>query len=438
MEIHFDFELNPGVPVHRHRTAVTLGQMVTTMKQKRFLYSLAWAAVLFTACTKNFELIPTSPSTPPTSPTPTPTSPAPTPTPTFTPSATPAIGTWTRTPTPTGTPTHTPCVTPGSPTATNTPGNPYPTKTPVPCLTYTALSSMVPDRSSYHPVVSVFKNKMWILPGFYNTNDTWSSSDGTNWTQMSTTTDLLNNFNYSTVEFKNQLWSIGGNLDFVNLPPAISSATSDGVHWSQVATLTNIGARENMSLVIFNNLIWAIAGDTAVTFSCGAGWRAETNDVWSSPDGANWTQATAQAPFGPRSRNGCVVYDNKMWVIAGSCIPVAGSPNMQYYNDVWCSTDGTNWTAATQNAPFTPRDRALVTVFNGELWVMGGYDPQNYPASSTEVWHSSDGVNWTQTANPCNVTFYEDLNWNFNNMIWGKDTVARTSAPFYVLRFFHL
>ena len=84
-----------------------------------------------------------------------------------------------------------------------------------------------------------------------------------------------------------------------------------------------------------------------------------------------------------------VVFNNKMWVLGGR-------DESSNKNDVWSSSDGINWTQATANAPWTARQEYTSVVFNNKMWVLGGYDG----SYKNDVWSSSDGVNWTQaTAN---------------------------------------
>ena len=41
------------------------------------------------------------------------------------------------------------------------------------------------------------------------------------------------------------------------------------------------------------------------------------NDVWSSADGKEWKQETANAPWSPRAYHAAVVHDGKIWVLGG-------------------------------------------------------------------------------------------------------------------------
>jgi len=121
--------------------------------------------------------------------------------------------------------------------------------------------------------------------------------------------------------------------------------------------------------VVHEERMWLIGG---------VGRRGELqNDVWYSTDGSNWTSATLNAKWPPRQNHSAVVHDGKMWVLGGGG-----------YQDVWYSSDGVNWTSATLSAPW-PSEHTSVS-FDGKIWVMevGG------------VWSSPDGTSWTLESVP--------------------------------------
>jgi leucine-zipper-like transcriptional regulator 1 len=82
--------------------------------------------------------------------------------------------------------------------------------------------------------------------------------------------------------------------------------------------------------------------------------------------------------FGARMAQTSVVYDNKMWVIGG-----LGSGG--YKNDVYYSTDGAAWTAATTSAAFTGRYGHSSVVYGNKMWVICGLDPGML---KNDVWES--------------------------------------------------
>lgn len=56
------------------------------------------------------------------------------------------------------------------------------------------------------------------------------------------------------------------------------------------------------------------------------------------------------------------------------------------------------WTNITHEAAFAPRDGAGALVFNGRMWLLGGWSPEDkthFPRiCSNDIWSSADGVTW--------------------------------------------
>ena len=170
----------------------------------------------------------------------------------------------------------------------------------------------------------------------------------------------------------NKLWMIGRT--------SVWSST-DGTNWSAQAK-TDWGERAGQSYAFFNAKFWMLGGMTT--------WDDFRNDVWSSPNGTDWSQATARADWAPRRNHGAVVFNNKLWVIGGA--QSSGRPDQvptRFFNDVWASEDGVQWSQITAAAPWLPRDGHACLVFNDRLWLIGG-------TGLRDVWNSSDGRNWTQ------------------------------------------
>ena len=72
-------------------------------------------------------------------------------------------------------------------------------------------------------------------------------------------------------------------------------------------------------------------------------WGDEISDVWSSTDGAGWTEVTLAAAWLPRNGFGCVVFEGKMWSSTGFARVTSGR-----------RPTAASWTAVTPTAPFIP------------------------------------------------------------------------------------
>ena len=223
----------------------------------------------------------------------------------------------------------------------------------------------------------VFNSKIWVMGGEYgnNRNDVWSSPDGQTWTESKPPNDTDGN----TV--------------------AKSTAGDDKNWWT---------ARYLHTSVVFNSKIWVLGGrDTN-----------RLNDVWSSPDGSNWTESKPPNDvdgnpvnksntnwWGARGGHTSVVFPRDG---AGKKIWIIGGQGNHSYNDVWSSTDGSNWVEENANTGMGGGSiyRHASAVFDDKIWVIGGgYSSGNQGRS---VWSSPRGKTWTEAAAtlPNDISFY--------------------------------
>jgi hypothetical protein len=161
---------------------------------------------------------------------------------------------------------------------------------------------------------AVFNGKMYLIGGDDNSgsiNQVWSSANGSSWVQESTPslTGVRYRCNPGVVVFNNKLWIMGG---FEKLPINACQndvwSSADGNNWVQESTTNIWPSREAHGAVVFNNKIYVIGGRKGVT---------NYNDVWSSVDGKAWVLEKSNAfPFG-RYGHTTTVFDNKIWVVGG-------------------------------------------------------------------------------------------------------------------------
>ena len=85
-------------------------------------------------------------------------------------------------------------------------------------------------------------------------------------------------------------------------------------------------------------------------------------------------------PYSGGDGSGVVEFKGKIWVIGGWNYAT-------YHSQVWNSSDGVNWTRLP-DAPWQPRHCAGFVVYKDAIWVISG---RGYP----DVWKSGDGINWT-------------------------------------------
>lgn len=124
----------------------------------------------------------------------------------------------------------------------------------------------------------------------------------------------------------------------------------------------------------------------------GKAWKVlgdrSLNAVVSAPvtDLSTWTPELRNPPWTPRTWATSIVHQNAMYMLQGVNA-----------TDIWSSTDGVNWRVVTNSAPWAPREQAAVASFQGRLWVMGGYVGAGI---AQDAWSSADGVSWRQEAAP--------------------------------------
>ncbi len=171
--------------------------------------------------------------------------------------------------------------------------------------------------------------------------------------------------------------------------------------WEEVSDSSPWVARYRHTSVVFEDKLWILGG---------YGYQGITKDsyledVWSSVDGVSWELETMDAPWHGRTGHSVVVLNNKLFLIGGYAVDEDGESTHNtnhYMNDVWESSDGETWTQVTESTPFGDRayHEAVVVDVDGTdtIYVIGGrnkgvdyYD---------DIWKSTDGENWTQVLLP--------------------------------------
>ncbi|MBM3256161.1 MAG: hypothetical protein FJZ04_01685 [Candidatus Moranbacteria bacterium] len=212
----------------------------------------------------------------------------------------------------------------------------------------------------------VFQNKIWILGGV-----TTADSPGEE------TGELVND---SKVSQKiNAIFSSGKKLNDVWFSP-------DGARWNEATVSAPWSARRSFSSLVFDDKIWVFGG---------FGDKGNLADVWRSSNGVDWELVTDSAPWGQRRGHTVLVYKGKIWLLGGA----GGNPDLGWEdtkNDVWCSSNGKDWEAKTDSAPWNPRMEHISLVFDDKIWVIGGWGKwgENY----NDVWSFSDGAGWIKSA----------------------------------------
>lgn len=218
---------------------------------------------------------------------------------------------------------------------------------------------------------------------------------------------------YNATVYNNNIYLIGGTVythsrvsrDYEN--DVVFS--HNGIDWKFLVYKTaQWSGREDIALTTYDNKIWLLGGYKYSTYqSC-------KNDVWSSTDGINWSCATTDAPWDIRRNASAFTYNKKLWIMGG-CKPETYITH--YYDDVWNTTDGTNWENIATEVPWANNAPIEAFVFDDKIWVV----KSEIASYDNEVWNSTDGIAWTQLTDSIPIvptkefecTTFDDKMWLF-------------------------
>ncbi|HEU0123503.1 MAG TPA: hypothetical protein VFQ91_23435 [Bryobacteraceae bacterium] len=265
----------------------------------------------------------------------------------------------------------------------------------------------------------VFGNRLWIFGGWFNSfaappRDVWSSPDGKDWTKVTASAPWLHSDLPMSIAYKGRMWMMGGWYNG-RLPGHSASnavwSSKDGASWTEATPHAGWSPRLAAAVVEFKGRMWVLGGTENYYFG---DKNSLKNDIWYTSDGKNWTLATSNAGWAPRAYHQAVVHEGKIWVFGGGNYV----PEYQAFNDVWSSEDGVHWTQVTPNAPWNPRLWFSAVTYRGKMWVLGGWS--RVPETNWgDVWYSQDGRDWTRlTAQVSWKERHEHSAFVFQDRIW--------------------
>ena len=110
-----------------------------------------------------------------------------------------------------------------------------------------------------------------------------------------------------------------------------------------------------------------------------------------TPSPVKWTQEIGTGPWRARDSAAELIFNGRMWLMGGWFDSYQPTPQ-----DVWSSADGLSWQLVAAPAPWTHGDLAAAVNHQGRMWLLGGWGGGRLPgaSASNEVWASADGANW--------------------------------------------
>lgn len=204
--------------------------------------------------------------------------------------------------------------------------------------------------------------------------------------------------------------------------------STDGVQWRKMTDDAAWSGRAGLSAVTHNGWIYVMGGsfndDSSITPTGPA--RIYYNDVYRSRNGKYWQKVTEEAPWTARAGAVVVSKGGYMYLLGGEdgfVCDFEGSPGdlCPYFNDVWRSRDGKNWTLVTAAAGWSPRPGHQCEILRSTFVCFGGFGQSPagpfVPANPMDVWVSRNGASWTQLAGtaspPWNANSPADIKYDF-------------------------
>lgn len=322
-----------------------------------------------------------------------------------------------------------------------------------------------------------FQNKLWLFGG--RTYDEykpeiWSSIDGLNWTLEAATLPVVPSpFRSEAFHYGDYVWIITEDEEFdgsgfrykvynspdaliwsetssdIELPAnfdvyilnnkinvryyengnAIVRTSTDGVAWVETSAALPSGFSGGAVTAVFNNKLWATGG----SHNDASGNPVESNDVWSSVDGLNWTLETNTAWNRGRWYHRTAVSDGKLWVISG------GNKDVSVHSETWSSVDGVNWVQQGLGLSFKPEPAFTTATLNDELIVFGGTPTQHYyndPINSMWVYDTNEWRVGYQHEITLGLTYYDIKTAEIQNgsiSPQGQSVLAGDEASFNII-----
>ncbi|MEZ5244058.1 MAG: hypothetical protein R2707_03100 [Acidimicrobiales bacterium] len=203
-------------------------------------------------------------------------------------------------------------------------------------------------------------------------------------------------------------------------------ASSDGITWEQRTAAAPWAGRAGLSAVALDDALYVFGGsqnDDSSIIGANGPERVYYNDVWRSADGVDWEELTAAAPWEPRAGASTLVRNGEIWLFGGedgfTCSPLPDC-DAPYFNDVWKTPDGIEWTRVTEAAAWSPRPGHQCELLGEEFVCFGGFGLIENP---DDVWRSPDGIEWTLLpGRPWNAAEPADVRYDFDSITIETET----------------
>jgi hypothetical protein len=279
------------------------------------------------------------------------------------------------------------------------------------------LGSKWMDTSAY-PIIrlKIYDGAQWATISSIDASTHTALAGGLN--QFDETDILLGGFIYYDADLKRHRywthghkWAASGKTEAINQPgytlihdsklydifrPVTRyRSTYNGTVTGLIWNLPYPTPQYSWSSCSFDGKIWIIGG------ADGSGTDYDT--VYYSANGQDWALATDAPGWAARRSPVILVFDSKIWIIGGSSW--SGS-TLTFNTDVWHSSDGVNWTKTADSVAYNFKTTNHGHVYDGKMWVLG---------DNGAIYYSANGATWTLGAT-LSKTYQYNLDYR---EVWG-------------------
>ena len=162
----------------------------------------------------------------------------------------------------------------------------------------------------HHHSTVILDSKMYVIGASLTTFNTlvWSTTNGIDWVEETPNAPFSGRVYHEAVAFDGFIYIIGGE-DVI--PSRLNDIwrSSDGVNWTQVTTVSTIFSERNkFTATLYNDKVWVIAGE---------GDSSIHGDIWYSSDMINWTEYEDIEGDGGIHSHSTLLYNDALWVFGG-------------------------------------------------------------------------------------------------------------------------
>ncbi len=197
----------------------------------------------------------------------------------------------------------------------------------------------------------------------------------------------------------------------------------ENLSWTQISQNSPWGKRDSHEIYEWNDNLYLFGGlDATGTFVNGLPNYEKAkyyNDIWKSADGINWTLEKESSNLPPMRSMSIVPFKGRIFLMGG------WGPTIGYNKNIWTSEDGKSWKKEDKGPEFGAREGGRMLVSKGKMYVFGGVNYEQHKRFN-DVWVSENGFDWevlTESA-PWHSRWDHDVAY-FNNkfvLYGGMDT----------------